>query len=190
MRSIIKLGVFLLVVAGVAGLAISYVNGITSPIIEQQMIENKLASFKEVYPDSDEVRDETSKYLNDSTNPVITEVNVAYQGGSPAGVIYGVAPNGYAGKIQILAGFDIASQKITVIKILSLSETPGLGAKATEPAFTDRFKDKDAASPLEVVKQEPAAGNEILAITASTITSKAVTDGVNAAREHFTANFK
>lgn len=190
MRSIIKLGVFLLVVAGIAGFAIAYVNGITSPIIEQQLIENKLASFKEVYPDSDEVKDESAKYINESTNPLITEVNVAYKGGAPVGVIYSVAPNGYGGAIQILAGFDIAARKTTAIKILSLSETPGLGAKAKESSFTDRFKAKDASSPLEIVKQEPADGNKILSITASTITSKAVADGVNAAREHFVANFK
>lgn len=189
MRNILKLGVFLLVVAGIAGLAISYVNGITSPIIEQQMIENKLSSFKEVYADSDEVKDETAQYLDVGTNPIISEVNVAYKGGNPVGVIYSVEPNGYGGKIQILAGFDIATKKVTAIKILSQSETPGLGAKAPESFFVDRYKDKDAVNPLEVVKQEPADGNKILAITAATITSKAVTEGVNAAREHFVANF-
>lgn len=189
MRNIIKLGVFLLVVAGLAGFAIAYVNGITSPTIEQQMIDNKLNSFKEVYPDSDEVKDESAKYLSSSTDPIISEVNVAYKGGKPAGVIYSVAPNGYGGKIQILAGFDIETKKITAIKILSQSETPGLGAKAPESFFVDRFKDKDTSKALEVVKQEPADGNKILAITAATITSKAVTNGVNAAREHFVSNF-
>jgi electron transport complex protein RnfG len=189
MRSILKLGLFLLIVSGIAGLGISYVNGITSPIIEEQILENKLNSFKEVYPDSDEVKDESGKYLDTETNPIITEVNVAYKGGTPVGVIYSVAPTGYGGKIQILAGFDIANKKVTAIKILSQSETPGLGAKAPESFFTDRFRDKDTANPLVVVKQEPADGNKILTITAATITSKAVTDGVNAARDHFIANF-
>lgn len=189
MRNIIKLGVFLLIVSGICGFAISYVNGVTSPEIERQMIENKLASFKEVYPASSDVKDESAKYINDDTNPVITEVNVAYKDGKPAGVIYSVAPSGYGGKIQMLAGFDIEAKKVTAIKILSMSETPGLGAKAPESFFTGRFKDKDAANPLVVVKQEPADGNKILAITAATITSKAVTSGVNIAREHFAENF-
>jgi electron transport complex protein RnfG len=176
-------------VAGIAGLGISYVNGITSPIIEQQLIENKLNSFKQVYADSDEVIDESAKYLDGTSNPIITEVNVAYKSGTPVGVIYSVAPTGYGDKINILAGFDIVNKKVTAIKILSQSETPGLGAKAPESFFTDRYKDKDAVNPLVVVKQEPADGNKILAITAATITSQAVTDGVNAAREHFINNF-
>lgn len=189
MRSIVKLGIFLLIVAGFAGFAISYVNGITDPIIDNQMEQNKLASFAEVYPGADDVKDESSAYIDQTTDPLITSVNIAYKDGSPAGVIYSVTPNGYGGKIEILAGFDIETKKVTAIKILAHTETPGLGAKAPESFFVDRFKDKDATIPLEVVKQEPADGNKILAITASTITSKAVVSGVNAAREHFANNF-
>lgn len=190
MRNSIKLGVFLLIVAGLAGFALAYINGITHPIIEQQMLEEKINSYKEVYSQAEEIKNESAKYLDGSENPLITEVNVAYKNNNPVGVIYGVEPSGYSGKIQILAGFDIADKKITAIKVLSQSETPGLGAKSSEKFFWDRYKDKDANNPLEVVKKEPVQDNQVLAITAATITSKAVTEGVNAAREHFIANFK
>ncbi len=44
------------------------------------------------------------------------------------GVIYTVEPVGYNGRIQLLAGFEITTPKITAIKILQQSETPpGLG---------------------------------------------------------------
>ena len=46
MRDILKLGLFLLLVAGVAGAALSYVNGLASPLIAAQILQNKLDSFK------------------------------------------------------------------------------------------------------------------------------------------------
>ena len=189
MRDILKLGLFLLLVAGVAGAGLSYVNGLASPLIEQQILQNKLDSFKEVYPQSDQVVDETAAYLQDPHDPVIKEVNIAYRSGAPAGVIYAVETKGYSGPISLLAAFDIATAKITAIKVLSQRETPGLGAKATESKFRDRYKDKRTDVALEVTKTPPLRENQVQAITASTITTKAVTKGVNAAREHFIAHF-
>ncbi len=62
-------------------------------------------------------------------------------------------------------------------------ETPGLGALAYEEWFTNQYQNKTA--PLEVVKRPAEADNEISAITASTITSNGVTNGVNEASEFF-----
>lgn len=189
MREIAKLSIFLLIVAGIAGAGLSYVNSLAGPLIEKQILQNKLDSFKEVYPQGETVKDESTTYLRDSHDPAVKEVNIAYKSGAPSGVIYAVESRGYSGPISILVGFDIASAKITAIKILSQRETPGLGAKAKESKFQDRYKEKSAGTELEVTKSAPSKGNQIQAITASTITSKAVTKGVNAAREHFLAHF-
>jgi len=189
MRDIIKLAVFLLVTSGIAGLGVGYVNTLTNPLIEKQILKAKIASFKEVYPLSDEVKDETASYLKPDKKSLLKEINMAYRKGVPAGVLYTVETKGYSGPITLLAGFDIATGKLTAIKILSQSETPGLGAKSKDKFFQERFREKNSATPLEVTKQAPVKENQIQAITASTITSKAVTKGVNAAREHFLAGF-
>jgi electron transport complex protein RnfG len=189
MRDIFKLSVFLLIVAGVAGAGLSYVNGLATPLIAEQIRQNKINSFKEVYPQSDKVENESAIYLKDAHDPALKEVNIAYRNGIPAGVLYAAETKGYSGTISVLAGFDIATAKITAIKVLSQTETPGLGAKAKDRFFQDRYKDKNTAVPLEVTKTAPVKESQIQAITASTITSKAVTKGVNAAREHFTAHF-
>ena len=68
------------------------------------------------------------------------------------------------------------------------SETPGLGAKSTEPEWQAQFKGKALKDALAVTKQDPAKPNEIKAITAATITSRAVVTGVNAAREDYMKN--
>ncbi|HOP39960.1 MAG TPA: RnfABCDGE type electron transport complex subunit G [Geobacteraceae bacterium] len=189
MLDIFKLSIFLLVIAGIAGLGVGYVNSMTEPLIIKQALQAKINSFKEIYPQGEEVKDESAQYLKADTNPLIKEVNVAYIGGKPSGVIYLVEPKGYGGVIKILAGFDIAAKKVTAIKVLSQTETPGLGAKSKDSFFQDRYKDKIADTSLEVTKTRPTKDNQIQAITASTITSKAVTSGVNAARENFMCNF-
>lgn len=189
MREITKLSVFLLIVAGIAGAGLSYVNSLAGPLIEKQILQNKLDSFKEVYPQGELVKDESTIYLRDPHDPAVKEVNLSYKDGVAVGVIYAVESKGYSGPISILAGFDIASAKITAIKILSQRETPGLGAKASGSNFQDRYRDKSAVTALEVTKVAPLKDNQIQAITASTITSRAVTLGVNAAREHFLAHF-
>lgn len=189
MREIFKLSLFLLLVAGISGAGLSYVNDLTGPLIEKQILQKKIDSFKEVYPQADKVENESAAWLKAPYDPSLKEVNIAYRSGAPVGVLYAVETKGYSGPISTLVGFDIATTKLTAIKVLSQRETPGLGAKAKESAFQDRYKDKNSAVPLEVSKTTPTRENQIQAITASTITSKAVTKGVNAAREHFTANF-
>lgn len=189
MRDICKLSLFLLMVTGVAGAGLSYVNGLATPLIEKQILQNKLDSFIEVYPQSDKVENESATYLRDAHDPALKEINIAYRNGMPAGVLYAVETKGYSGTISVLAGFDIATARITAIKVLSQRETPGLGAKAKDRFFQDRYQDKSTAAPLEVTKTAPVKENQIQAITASTITSKAITKGVNAAREHFIRHF-
>ena len=190
MREIVKLGVFLLIVGAVAGWGISYVYDLTEPVIAEQMHNEKLAGMREVYSGAEEIDEITEQYAGEGLDPIIQQIHAAYNGGELVGVIYAVEPSGYSGKISLLVGFDIAGQEITGIKVLNQSETPGLGALCAEPWFGERFKEKGVSEPLEVVKQEPAGDHEIVAITASTITSKAVTNGVDTAREHFVRNFE
>lgn len=188
MREAIKLGFFLLITCALVGLGVSYTNALTAPIIAESEKLVQEQGLMEVYSDAEEIKDETEKYLS-SEDSVLKQVNVAYKAGKPVGVIYTVESKGYGGSIKTLVGFDIVSCTITNIKILSHTETPGLGAQATEPWFAERFQGKSATADLEVVKQTPQDGNEVQAITAATVTSKAVTLGINEARNHFQVNF-
>ena len=70
--------------------------------------------------------------------------------------------------------------------ITSIAETPGLGMKAEDEDFYSQFKDK-LVDTFEVVKNAPAADNEIESISGATITSKAMANGVNAALTYFRA---
>lgn len=88
---------------------------------------------------------------------------------------------GYGGPIEIVIGMN--DDKITGVRIKSSSETPGLGANATqvkygesEPWFLAQFKDLE---PKQVRLKKDDPDGAIDAITAATITSRAVTEAVH-----------
>ena len=101
--------------------------------------------------------------------------NLAYdEVGNVVGCAINVAPVGFGGPIAIKVGFD-SDGNIWNTKVLSQAETPGLGAKCVEPAFSEQFKGLNPAQTKLAVKKD---GGDIDAITASTITSRAYADGV------------
>ena len=83
----------------------------------------------------------------------------------------------------MLVGIAAAENNIAGIRVLSHSETPGLGALAVRESFYRSF-DGLKLAPLRVVKSSPEIG-EIEAITSATITTKAITDAVNEAIEWY-----
>jgi electron transport complex protein RnfG len=105
------------------------------------------------------------------------------------GKIIGAAVQGstgsYGGPIIVLVGVS-ADGMISRVKIMNHSDTPGLGANAGKPnyfvdkkagiTFYDQFAGKKVSDPFE-------AKNDIIAITAATITSNAVSKVVKAAGE-------
>ena len=110
--------------------------------------------------------------------------NLAYdEQGNTVGCAINVAPVGFGGPIAIKVGFD-ANGVIWNTKVLSQAETPGLGAKCTEPAFADQFKGMNPAECKIAVKKD---GGDVDAITASTITSRAYAEGVALAVKVFQA---
>lgn len=175
----IKLAIKLFIIAGMAGLILGAVHAITANPIAAQQKKTKDLAMVEVLPAA-KTFDKSDVQLTGN----VVEVNQGKDGGNTVGYAVTVSSKGYAGPIEIMVGIS-SEGKIEGIKILSMSETPGLGAKAKEPAFSGQYKGKSLDNPLEVVKTKPANPNEIEAITGSTITSRAVTKGVNEAVEFY-----
>jgi electron transport complex protein RnfG len=184
-NKVFKLTAFLLIVCGISALLIAYVNDITVDRIAAQNAQALQEGYSEVYPEADEYAE--TEYTG--SDAAIIDVVSAKKGGQETGVIYTVAPGGYGGTVLTLVGFDIETQKISGIKVLKQSETPGLGGNCTQPWFAARFAGKSAAQPLKVVKTETSSDQEVQAITAATITSTAVVTGINAAQADFAANY-
>lgn len=100
-----------------------------------------------------------------------------------------VTNKGYGGPIEIVIAMEPNGEKIAGVRIKSHSETPGLGANATqirygeiEPWFLAQF---EGLRPEQVRLKKDDPQGAIDAITAATITSRAITDCVREEAEGF-----
>ncbi len=132
-----------------------------------------------IYKDADKVR------KIDIPSTIDKRISEIYEAKSQSGQLLGyafkVAPSGYGGAIDIMGGV-LPDKKVVNIKILATnSETPGLGTKVASEGFIAQFIGK--TSPISVIKSGTPKDNEIMAVTGATISSKAVTTGINIACE-------
>lgn len=101
--------------------------------------------------------------------------------GRQVGWVLPATGQGFADRIDLLIGLNTEVTKITGLYVLDQKETPGLGDYISGSDFQSRFRDAPTAEPLVIVKTEPAASNEIRAITGATISSESVATIVNRA---------
>ena len=111
---------------------------------------------------------------------------IGTSGGETVGYVFETEAKGYGGTVKVMTGIDVEGN-ITGVVILSHSETPGLGANADRASFTDQYKQAAPEGGITLVKTKAPAEGEVEALTGATITSRAVTDAVNAAIEQYNA---
>lgn len=185
MKEISKLGLILLVICAVAASLLSLTYDVTiDKILAQRELTNQL-SRQEVLPEADSFEAVDASVLEAvrSESESVVEIYEGLSGGSLVGYTIKTMPSGFGGSVEVVTGIGSDGQ-ITGMRVGNHQETPGLGANATLPEFYDQYAGKSAEAELTVVKAE-ATGNEIQAISGATITSKAVTSGVNLAVEAF-----
>lgn len=193
-KNVFKLAVVLFIITAIASLCLALTNYVTADVISNRNEQANIEARQAVLPQADKFEAvdniEAVASLASANDPsIVKEAYVGYKGSDLVGYTIKTAPSGYAGPIEILTGID-KDGKISGITILSQSETPGLGAKSADSAFQDQYKGKDAKKEIEVVKSGTATEDEIVAITGATITSKAVTSGVNTSEKVYEALVK
>ena len=185
MNETLKLGLILLIITSVSAAVLAVSNDVTSVAIEEQAKILNDNARREVFEDADEFKSIEDELLGNikENKPEVKEIYEALDSsGNTIGYTISLDTKGYGGNIELLVGISVEN-KVAGIKVLSHSETPGLGAKAAEPEFQSRFIDKSAEDELTVVKEETSSDNEVQAISSATITSKGVMNGVNLAIE-------
>lgn len=158
MKEMIRYGFTLTLICTVASASLAVVNSITKPKIIAQAKSEEETSLKGVLPEANKFEpvragEDTVYYKAFKDNKFIA-------------VAFKSSGKGYSSVIQTMVGMTKGGV-ITAIKVLSQNETPGLGARVSEPSFTHQF----ANTNLQGL-------NEIQAITGATISSKAVIDSV------------
>ncbi len=186
----------------VAGILLGFVYELTKDPIEKQEVQAKADAcgevFKEIDPEGNlskvcelsfnqiEIDASVSKKLEDEgyTGSYVDSIYEAYmEDGTLYGYVIGiVATEGYGDKISFYMGVTTDSM-LKGISILSISETPGLGMNA-EKVLVPQFRNKKLEL-FNVVKTGALSSNEIDAITSATLTSNAITNGVNTGVRYF-----
>ncbi len=179
MKENIKLGSILLLIAAIAGLLLGFAYEITKVPIENKQKEEQALAMKQILPVADEFKKSDKDISSDANLQALFE---GTKSGKLSGYLFTVKTSGYGGTITMMVGIS-TDGKVEGIKILSHSETPGLGSNAEKPKFSDQYKGKLAEKELSV-------GSDIQAMTGSTITSKAVTNGVNTAIKFYNSQLK
>jgi electron transport complex protein RnfG len=104
---------------------------------------------------------------------------VTDEGGQFVGWAVPASTMGFGDVIEMMIGVTPDGQKILGLAVLESRETPGLGAHIRDAHFRDQFKGLSTAATIQVVKSGQTAPDSIDAITGATISSRAVTNGVN-----------
>lgn len=174
MKDIGKMGGILFIIAVICSGLVGFASEITKEPIARQQLEAKNAAMQEVLPEADSFAEGTS-------SDVVEEVQIGKKNGEMVGYAVRVTSKGYAAPIEIMVGIS-NDGVVQGIKILASAETPGLGDNASDPSFTDQFKEK--VTRLKVSTGGAVADDEVTTITGATVTSVAVTEGVNKAIEY------
>ena len=190
MNKIVKNAIILTVITLIAGLGLGLVYEITKEPIAQAQEAAKKEAWQAVFPEA-AIEDFEPVELDEAVaEAVIAEIGskgsvnevCVVKGGELGYVVTTTNSEGYGGDIQITVGIK-ADGTVNGVSILSISETAGLGMKATEPSFYEQYHGKLTDS--FYVAKDGGNGEAIDAISGATITTRAVTNAVNAALGYY-----
>jgi len=149
--------VTLIVLASAALLSVT--DACTSDKIAEQEGGKVKGMLKEMFP-------------NMTKSTLENDVHTVFDDGTPIGYGFVATGTGYHGEISILVALDDEA-KVKSIVILAQDETPGVGSKITEAAFTSQFE----GVMIDDVRLTQDNG-KIDGVTGATISSAAVVDAV------------
>ncbi len=164
MKTMVKTGITLALIAAVAATALAFVNAVTAPRIaayDAQVIKNTLAQVASGL---------TVGEAESADDPSVTALYpLTDESGSSAGYILSLTGNGYGGAMTLMASYT-EEGKLLDARLLNNSETPGLGKKAEDPAYMEKYVNKDSI-PL---KKSELTSEEADSVSGSTITFSGV----------------
>ena len=174
-RYIVKLTGTLLGICAVVALLLGIVNSLTEPVIRKMQEEKTAAAMAQVLA-ADDYHEKSVSYDN------VSAMYEAVTGGAVVGYVVEVTTNGFGGAINMVVGVDV-NGTVTGVSIIKDSETANLGTKVTRnQSVLDRFIGLGGTITVN------SGENRFDGVTGATVSSKAVTAGVNTALAAVAAN--
>ena len=162
MKSIIIIAVKLAVICLVAAFVLGYVNGVTAPQIAASKAQAELDALSVI---------NKAGTVGERVEGDGAGVNYYFpvtDGGEVTNYIMSLTSMGYGGNLIILGNFKTNGEVIDA-KLMEDAETPGLGKKAEEAVYMNKFKGTGADKPVPV-KKTMLSEADADAVTGSTIT--------------------
>lgn len=176
-RQILRLALTLFIITAVMAAVLAGVNAITKDKIAADKQARSRLAMEAVLPGGEDLTALEMPVPSD----VVQAVYKAGENSPVQGYVVEVTPSGFGGEITMMVG--IRDGAVSGVSIVSHSETPSLGAVIGESSsrgesFRNQFIGMSGV--LAVAKD----GGQVQAVTSATISSRAVTAGVNAALEY------
>lgn len=160
MKYYLRIAGMLLVICAITALVVAGVNAITTDKIEENNIKKMNDTITDIFGEGI-----TTEALTLETAEPVNAIYEVRKGDTLLGYAVHTMPVGFKAEIEMMVGFD-TELNCKAVRIINLSETPGLGSRVEDPAFLDQFK-----------------GKNFDAISGATISSMTVKNGVDSARE-------
>lgn len=195
MKSMLKDTLILFLITLIAGCALGVVYQVTKEPIKNQELKARQEACQEVFATAKEFEEieagdggELLKSLGFDQVSLEAVMIARDENQNPIGLVLTITDHeGYGGDIQFMMGIQ-ADGTLNGISILAIGETPGLGMKAEEvlkPQFTDKKVEQ-----FTYTKSGAMSDSEIDAISGATITTNAVTTGVNGGLAYFQQEYE
>jgi electron transport complex protein RnfG len=173
-----RLVLVLTIICIIAGAVLAFVNSVTEPKIKAQEALAMKKALQETLPEASEFQPDESllKEAQQAGGTDLSELFIGFKGEEKIGVVLIADLRGYSSVIRLVTGVS-RDGRVMGVKVLSQSETPGLGNKISEKEFIEQpaLQQATIEEQLSVIKD----GGSVQAVTGATISSRAVVKGVN-----------
>ncbi len=167
-RYVARLTGILLGICAVVAMMLGIVNAITEPIIVRMQEEKTAAAMAQVLA-AERYEEIALTYEN------VVAIHGAYNGGQQVGYVVEVTASGFGGVMNLVVGVDMDGL-VTGVSVTNHEETKNIGTKVTDdPTVLRRFAGMGGQITVNT------GSNRFDGITGATVTSRAVTAGVNTA---------
>ena len=172
----------LVTIAVIAAFAVGIIHQITLDPIQEAKDNQELAAIAEVVNEFDNNPFEEKQIIvTKNKKHKLIMYPARKEGVLNSVAIKSYTNTGFGGRIELMAGFNVDGS-IKNFKIISAHETPGLGSKVDEPRFKKQLENFHPQKQILKVRQD---GGEVDAVTAATISSRAVLRAINRAFDAF-----
>lgn len=161
---VLHISLILLIICSLTAAAVSLVYGLTYAKAEENLLSEKRVAMADIYGEGISV-DEV-----DCPEGVDAVYRIT-KGSDLLGYSVSVTGSGFGGDMDVLVGYN-ADGSIRGVRLISHSETPGLGSRVGEADYLEQYVSKSGGLVLD---------QDIDSVSGSTISSSGLLDAVNTA---------